>query len=126
MAGRITVVTSTERPASGPSTPGMQRFEAFVGEDRWIGYTKTEPGRRSGWHHHGEMDTYVFVVRGAIELESGPGGRTIVGARAGEFAHIPARTVHREGTPGDEPGAAVVVRIGRGQPVFAVDGPEPE
>jgi uncharacterized RmlC-like cupin family protein len=126
MGGRITVIASTERPATGPPTPGMERFEAYVGDDRWVGYAETEPGVRSGWHHHGEMDTYVYVVRGAIELESGPGGRTIVAARAGDFAHIPVGTVHREGTPGDEPGAVVVVRIGRGQPVFAVEGPDAE
>jgi uncharacterized RmlC-like cupin family protein len=126
MGERITVVASTERPATGPPTPGMESFEAFVTDDRWIGYAETEPGIRSGWHHHGEMDSYIYVVRGAIELESGPNGRTVTTAHAGEFAHVPARTVHREGTPGTEAGSVVVVRIGRGQPVFAVDGPDPE
>lgn len=127
MDGRVTVVRSTKRPAaSGPATPGMERFEGYVADDRWIGYVTTEPGVRSGWHHHGEMDTYVYVVRGAVELESGPGGGDVARARVGDFAHIPAGTVHREGTPGDESAEAVIVRIGTGQPVFNVEGPDPE
>lgn len=127
MSDRVTVVQQGERPvAAGAATPGMERFEAYAGEDRWVGYVKTKPGVRSGWHHHGQMDTYIYVVGGAVELESGPGGRDAVTARAGDFAHIPAGAVHREGTSADQPGEAVVVRIGPGQPVFNVDGPDPE
>ena len=127
MDARVSVVPSAQRPvAAGPPTPGMERFEGYVADDRWIGYVTTEPGVRSGWHHHGEMDTYVYVVRGTVELESGPGGGDVATARAGDFAHIPAGAVHREGTPGDESAEAVIVRIGRGQPVFNVEGPDPE
>jgi uncharacterized RmlC-like cupin family protein len=104
----------------------MERFDAYDADDRWIGYVTTEAGVHSGWHHHGEMDTYVYVVRGSIELESGPGGRDVARAGAGDFTHIPAGIVHREGTPGDTSAEAVVVRIGRGQPIFNVEGPDPE
>lgn len=127
MDGRVTVVRSNERPASaGPATPGMDRFDGYVAEDRWIGYVVTEAGVQSGWHHHGEKDTYVYVVRGSMELESGPGGREVASAGPGDFVHIPAGTVHREGTTADGPAEAVVVRIGRGQPVFNVEGPDPD
>jgi uncharacterized RmlC-like cupin family protein len=126
MGGEISVIEhGARRPAGGPATPGMERAVAYAGEDRWVGYVNTDPGVKSGWHHHGEMDTYVYVVRGAIELEFGPRGRQVVHARTGDFAHIPAGTVHREGTPEGEPAEAVIVRIGRGQPVFNVEGPDP-
>lgn len=119
-----TVVQPDERVrASGPGTPGMEREQAFAGEDRWIGYVRTEPGVKSGWHHHGEMDTYIYVVAGTIELESGPDGTDLVSVGAGDFAHVPGGAVHREGTPVNEPGEAVIVRIGSGQPVFNVEGP---
>jgi uncharacterized RmlC-like cupin family protein len=104
----------------------MERFDGYLADDRWIGYVRTEAGVRSGWHHHGEMDTYVYVVRGAVELESGPGGHDVAKASVGDFAHIPAGTVHREGTPADGSAEAVVIRIGRGQPVINVEGPDPE
>lgn len=124
---RPEVIRAAERrQAPGPVTPGMNRELAFAAEDRWVGYVRTERGVKSGWHHHGETDTYIHVVRGSIELEFGPGGRQKLVGEAGDFAHIPAGVVHREGTPPGEAGEAVVVRIGRGQPVFNVDGPEPE
>ena len=112
--------------APGPQTPGMVREVAFAAEDRWVGYVRTEPGVWSGWHHHGETDTYFYVIHGAIELEFGPGGRERLAVQAGDFAHVPGGAIHREGTTTDESGEAIVVRIGTGQPVFNVEGPAPE
>jgi uncharacterized RmlC-like cupin family protein len=125
-AEQLRVVRASERTeAPGPRTPGMVREQAFIGEDRWVGFVRTEPGVWSGWHHHGDHDTYVYVVRGSIELEFGPGGRERVAGKPGDFALIPQGAVHREGTSPQEPGEAVIVRIGRGQPVINVEGPEP-
>ena len=52
-------------------TAGLARFEAFADEGRWVGYTTTVPGVMSGWHHHGENDTYFYMVTGTIDLEFG-------------------------------------------------------
>ena len=46
----------------GPATPGMVREQAFVSDDRWVGVVRTEPGVRSGWHHHGETGPGAPVV----------------------------------------------------------------
>ena len=113
------------RPAdlvAGPATPGVERLEAFADEGRWVGFTRTEPGVVSGWHHHGEHDTYFYVLSGAARIELADGQTVDVGA--GDFAHLPAGVVHREGTPGEAPMEAVVVRIGSGPQVFAVPDPE--
>ncbi len=75
--------------AVGPATPGIVREEAYAGDDRWVGIVRTEPGVWSGWHHHGETDTYFYVLRGAIELEFGPGGRERLRVEAGDYAHVP-------------------------------------
>jgi uncharacterized RmlC-like cupin family protein len=32
----------------------------------------------SGWHHHGEHDTAVYVVDGGLRMEFGPEGREII------------------------------------------------
>ena len=106
----------------GPPTPGMVRLAAYAADDRWIGHVSSEPGVVSGWHHHGEHDTYFYVVSGGthIELE---GGRTF-DVLAGDFAHIPAGTVHREGTLGDLTLEAIVIRMGTGPQVFEVPDPE--
>jgi uncharacterized RmlC-like cupin family protein len=112
--------------AAGPATPGMVREQAFAGEDRWVGVVRTEPGVRSGWHHHGDTETYFYVLSGAMELEFGPGGRERLRVSAGDYAHVPRGLVHREGTPPDQPAEVALVRIGAGAPVVNVEGPEPE
>jgi uncharacterized RmlC-like cupin family protein len=106
------------------STSGMARFEAFEADDRWVGYVTTVPGVMSGWHHHGDTDTYIYMIRGSATVEFGPGGNERVSASAGDFLTVPAGVIHREGTPEGEPAEAVVFRVGSGQPLFNVDGPE--
>lgn len=108
--------------APGPVTPGMVRLEAFAGDDRWIGHVRSEPGVFSGWHHHGDHDTYFYVLAGLCRIELGGGESFDV--HAGDFAHIPAGTVHREGPQGDDTLEAIVVRCGSGPQVFDADDPD--
>ena len=104
----------------GQATPGMARFEAVVLDDVWSGLARTGPGATSGWHHHGEHDTVAYVVRGAFRVETAAG---VVDAGPGDFVHVPARTVHRESNPTQEPAEVVLVRRGTGEVVVNVDGP---
>jgi mannose-6-phosphate isomerase-like protein (cupin superfamily) len=103
-------------------TPGIRRRQAFAGEDRWIGHVETQPGEWSGWHHHGETDTYLYVLDGSLEFEFGTDGDHVAVGR-GDFAHVPAGVVHRERTASGRPGDIVLVRVGRGPAVVNVDGP---
>lgn len=118
-----TVVRGAELGA-GQATPGVIRREAFSGADRWIGAASTEPGAVSAWHHHGEHDTYLYCIQGALQVDSGPGGTRSITARAGDFVHIPAGRIHRESNPSDETQQLVVARFGSGPVVVNVDGPE--
>ena len=111
---------------AGPATPGMVREQAFAGDDRWVGVVRSEPGVRSGWHHHGDTDTYFYVLSGTMELEFGPGGGERLRVGAGDYAHVPHGLIHREGTTPDGPAEVALVRIGSGAPVVNVEGPEPE
>ncbi len=103
-------------------TAGMRRGQAFAGEDRWIGYVSTTPGEWSGWHHHGDHDTYFYVLAGSIEFEYGPEHATAaVGLH--EFGHVPAHVVHRERTGPGPTGEILLVRIGRGPSVINTGDP---
>jgi uncharacterized RmlC-like cupin family protein len=105
-------------------TPGMHRQQAFAVPGLWAGVVRTDPGATSGWHHHGEHETSLYVVRGRIRLEFGPGGREVVEAGPGDFLHVPAGTVHRESNPSDtDASLAVIARAGTGAPTVNVDGP---
>ena len=108
----------------GTATPGMVRHEAVSTRGMWAGVVETEPGATSGWHHHGEYESTLHIVRGRMRMEFGPGGGEVVEVGPGDFLYVAPYTVHREGNPTAEPGVAVVVRAGRGKPVFNVDGPD--
>ena len=121
----VRVVRAEDLQDADP-TPGMRRRRAFETPGLWAGVVHTEPHATSGWHHHGEHETSLFVVRGRMRLEFGPGGQDVAEAGPGEFLHVPAGTVHRESNPsGDEESLAVVARAGRGAPTVNVDGPAP-
>ena len=108
----------------GPPTPGMDRRELFHDEDCWVGWVRTDAGLAGGWHHHGEHDSHIYVLRGAVTIEFGPGGREQVTAVAGDYIFNPARIVHREITAPGDPGELFVVRVGRGAQTINVDGPD--
>lgn len=103
----------------------MTREEAIAAPGLWSGFVRTAPGMVSGWHHHADHDTSIFVVSGAFRLESGPGGRDVHEAAPGDFLHIPPRAIHRESNPGDAESTVVVTRAGTGQVTVNVEGPEP-
>ena len=105
-------------------TPGMHRQQAFEAPGLWAGVVHTEPGATSGWHHHGEHETSLYVVAGAMRLEFGSGGRDSVDAGPGSFLHVPAHTVHRESNPTEVTSTAVIARAGSGVPTVNVDGPD--
>jgi uncharacterized RmlC-like cupin family protein len=114
----------TELTEADP-TPGMRRLQAFSVDGLWAGVVHTEAGASSGWHHHGEHETSLYVVAGRMRLSFGPGGADEVEAGPGDFLHVPAWTVHREANPTDEASTAVIARAGRGAPTVNVEGPDP-
>jgi uncharacterized RmlC-like cupin family protein len=118
---------ANQPPAPGIATPGMDRRVGFDHDGVWTGTVTTTEGVVTGWHIHAGHDTYIYVVSGAATVESGPGGRDHVDASAGDFVLIPRGLIHREGTAAGSNGVhAVLVRVGEGELVTNVDGPEPD
>lgn len=117
-----TLVAADELTPADP-TPGMTRQLASHVAGMWSGVVDTEPGAVSGWHHHGDHETTLYVVEGRMRLESGANGEHVVEAGPGDFLRVPAGAVHREANPGAEPSRAVIVRCGTGTPTVNVAGP---
>lgn len=109
----------------GDPTPGMSRELALHTAGMWSGTVDTAPGAVSGWHHHGNHETTLYIVSGAMRLESGPDGSVVLDAGPGDFVHVPAGAVHRESNPSGDTAKAVIVRCGSGTPTVNVDGPAP-
>src|SRR4051812_50229637 len=99
--------------ADGDPTPGMQRQVAFEAPGLWAGVVHTAPGATSGWHHHGAHETSLFVVRGRMRLEFGPGGGESVEAGAGGFLPLAPRTLPPRAKP--SPGETSTAGDARGR-----------
>lgn len=98
---------------------------AFTAAGLWAGLVHTDGGAASGWHHHGDHETSLYVVRGRLRIEFGPGGADAIVAGAGDFIHVPAHTVHRELNPDTQSSTAVIARAGdAGPPTINVDAPD--
>ena len=125
MSDPVTVIRASERiqPPEG-QTPGMIREEAIAGGNVWVGLVRTEPGMVSGWHHHNDHETYFYVLSGKARLEFGPGGKDVVEGAPGDWMHVPRETIHRESNPSTEEAQLALVRVGTGEVVVNVDGPE--
>ncbi len=116
----LRVIRSSERVPDTTPTTGMTREHAIAQGGLWAGVVRTEPGMVSGWHHHGEHETTIYVAEGTLRMESAEGATD---ALAGDFIHVPPRTVHRESNPGEAPSVAVFSRFGEGPVTVNVEGP---
>lgn len=119
---------SRVRPAErveGDPTPGMVREQAVAVDGMWAGVARTDGHMTTGWHHHGDYETSIYVVTGVLRMESGPGGSDVIEAGPGDFLHVPKGAIHRESNPADDESQLVIVRAGQGPPTTNVDGPAP-
>jgi len=122
--GSIRVVRGADL-TSGPSSGGLTRKIVDVDERVAVSEGRDEPHTSSGWHHHGDHVTCVYVLQGKVHVEWGPGGRDKADVGPGEFYVIPANTIHREENPGSEEQVFVGFAVGSGPKVINVDAPEP-
>ena len=122
----VRLVRAGERKLAAAQTVGMVREEAIQTPHLWAGIARTEPGMTSNWHHHGEWETIAYVIKGAVQLEFGPGGRGKVRGEPGDYIYIPKGEIHRESNPTEGEQALVIVRFGGGTVVINVEGPPEE
>src|ERR1700730_4539931 len=72
----LRIVRSGQLDTNPPPTPGMTRAEglshAKVGAQKlWAGTVVVEPDAKTGPHHHGELETVIYVVRGRARFRWG-------------------------------------------------------
>ena len=129
----IRVVRSSEFNRNTPQTAGMERAAAITyasagAQKLWAGTVLVEPDVRSGPHHHGELETVVYVVRGHARFRWGERLEFVAEADPGDFIYVPPYVPHQEiNARRDEPVEVVVVRSGM-EPVVVnldIESPEP-
>lgn len=119
------VVLHPNRPV--PASLGSERRFFHDADGRWVGWAgwiQNDAGDVSGWHHHAANETHVYVIRGSVTVEFGPGGSERIVAGAGDYFIVPADTIHRELTSDDPDLEAFIVRVGGEPEEVAAEGPE--
>jgi uncharacterized RmlC-like cupin family protein len=64
-----------------------------------VNIMRTDPKWSTMTHHHGALDTALYVMQGTMAFRCGPGMRTSVAVQAGELASIDPYAVHAEYNP---------------------------
>lgn len=127
----VQVIRREQLNPATAQTPGMTRVAAVAPETTgsrqlWVGLASTPPGTASGWHHHGDCETAIYVVSGQARFRWGPGGRDQAEVGPGDFLSVGPNAIHQEEALGDTPVVLVVARACSGVLVVNVDGPEPD
>jgi uncharacterized RmlC-like cupin family protein len=127
MASRVpTVVARGERRAATGLPTGSAGEEAFADAGAWVGFLGLAPGASSGWHHHGEWDSYACVLSGVLRWEFGAAGGDAIEIGPGDTGFMPAWQVHRDVSAGTEELSMILFRAGRGELTVNVPGPDSE
>ena len=121
---RPELIRRGERRAASGLPAGSIGEEAFADPGAWVGFIKLAPGSMSGWHHHGEWDSYACVLSGVLRWEYGAGGRDAIEVQAGDTGRMPAHVVHRDVSAGEEPLDMILFRAGHGELTIDVSGPD--
>ena len=117
------LIRRADRRAATGLPAGSRGEEAFADPGAWVGFIDLPPGATSGWHHHGEWDSYACVLRGVLRWEYGVDGREALEVHAGDVGRMPAHVVHRDVSAGDEDLSMILFRAGEGPLTFDVEGP---
>lgn len=129
----IRVIRAGELDGNTPQTAGMTRAEAIsyarVGSQKlWAGTVVVHPDAKTGPHHHGELETVLYIVRGRARFRWGEHLEFVEEAGPGDFIYVPPYVPHQElNAKRDEPVEAVVVRSGQ-EPIVVnldIESPEP-
>src|SRR5579863_8576925 len=128
----LRIIRSGELDTNTPQTAGMPRAEAIsyarVGAQKlWAGTVVVHPNAKTGPHHHGELETVIYIVRGRARFRWGEHLEFVDEAGPGDFVFVPPFAPHQEINPDpDNPVEAVVVRSGQDPIVVNLDIESPE
>jgi uncharacterized RmlC-like cupin family protein len=103
---------------------GVAHQEAIAAGTMWSGLAHLAPGAATGWHHHGQYETSLYVASGVVRFEFGHHGAESLEGAPGDSIHVPAGVVRREVNTGSTPATNVITRVGRGPAMVRVEGPE--
>ena len=112
----VRVIPGNSLDPNTAQTPGMDRRAAInfarVGAQKiWAGTVSIHPNAKTGAHHHGELESVIYVVRGKARMRWGEHLEFVAEASPGDFIFVPPYVPHQEiNASTDEPLECVVIR----------------
>ena len=113
--GQLRVIHAADRvpeTASGAMLREAAIAQTTVGAQKiWAGTVAIQPNAKTGAHHHGALESVIYVVRGKARMRWGEHLEFVAEAGPGDFIYVPPYVPHQEiNASRDEPLECVLVR----------------
>jgi uncharacterized RmlC-like cupin family protein len=97
----VRVIPADSLDANTAQTPGMSRAAAInfarVGAQKlWAGTVHIHAGAKTGAHHHGPLESVIYVIRGKARMRWGESLEFVAEAGPGDFIYVPPFVPHQE------------------------------
>lgn len=97
----VRIVSESDLDDNTPQTKGMKRFAAIaksnVGAKKiWAGKVDIEPNAKTGAHHHGDLESVIYVLSGKAKMRWGEKLEFEEYAGPGDFIFVPPFVPHQE------------------------------
>jgi uncharacterized RmlC-like cupin family protein len=115
----VKIIRTDQLDPNTPQTPGMDRAAAIThartGANKlWAGTVTVHANAKTGAHHHGELESVIYVVSGRARMRWGERLEYFADAGPGDFIYVPPFVPHQEiNANRDEPLSCVIVRSGQ-------------
>jgi uncharacterized RmlC-like cupin family protein len=115
----VKIIPGSQLDLNTPQTPGMTRAAAINhartgAEKLWAGTVTIEANAKTGAHHHGELESVIYVVSGRARMRWGERLEFAAEAGPGDFIYVPPFVPHQEiNASKTEVLSCVVIRSGQ-------------
>src|SRR5947209_2532056 len=97
----VAVIPSSNLDSNTPQTPGMSRAAAInfarVGaQTLWAGTVTIHANAKTGAHHHGHLESIIYVLKGKVRMRWGERLEFVAEAKPGDFIYVPPWVPHQE------------------------------
>ncbi len=97
----VRVVPADKLDAKTAQTPGMDRQAAITfartgASKLWAGTVHIHPNAKTGAHHHGPLESVIYVVKGRARMRWGERLEFTAEAGPGDFIYVPPFVPHQE------------------------------
>ncbi len=97
----VQVIPGNSLDANTPQTPGMNRaaainFARAGAQKLWAGTVHIHPNAKTGAHHHGALESVIYVLRGRARMRWGNALEFVAEAGPGDFIFVPPFVPHQE------------------------------